>query len=104
MTRLRRFVLAALPLGRSDLRMTLSVVSILKGPPSQFTVTLYSSANSFGTRHEYEQVKPQPYRNLPCATFFSALVIVNSGSFGRLPLTTMLLTSSPPAPTRDRRR
>ena len=97
-------MLAALPPGKSDLRMTLSVFTILKAPPSQFTVTLYSSANSFGTRHEYEQVKPQPYRNLPCATFSSALVIVNSGSFGRLPLTMMLLQISPPAPTRDRRR
>jgi hypothetical protein len=46
--------------------ITLSLFwSISKGSPFIFTRMRYSFAGSLGTRHEYEQVKPQPYSKLP---------------------------------------
>lgn len=36
------------------------LLSISKGSACIVTTIWYSSANSEGTRHEYEQVKPQP--------------------------------------------
>jgi len=63
--------------------------------------TWYSSAGSDGTRHEYRQVKPHPYLNLPAATSSPSLVeIVNSGAEGSLPLTLRPLQTSPPIPTK----
>ena len=70
--------------GASDLRRASSPVSMRKGPPSICTFTRYSSAGSEGTRHEYRQVKPQPYSKVPFSTTSPfGLVMVNSGFGGR---------------------
>lgn len=80
-------------------RMLLCSVSILKGPALIWTWTVYSSASSEGTRHEYRQVKPHPYSNCPSATTSSPAEIVNFGLPGRFPLTAMLVQASPADPT-----
>ena len=56
-----------------------------KGPKSAvtFTVNLLPRYCS-GTRHEYEQVNPHPYRKLPLATSCpEASLMANLGSGGR---------------------
>ena len=53
------------------------------GPASISTLIRYSSARSDGTRHEYAQVKPQPYSNLPRLMISPlAVAIVNVGAAG----------------------
>ena len=53
----------------SDALMTLSASSSMaKGPAFILTRMRYSSAKLDGTRHEYPQVKPQPYSNEPLST------------------------------------
>ena len=82
--------------------MTLSAsCSIGKGSAFIVTRTRYSLSSFDGTRHEYPQVKPQPYSKLPCWTT-SPLesVMVNSGFEGRAPSTIMLSQISPAEPTR----
>ena len=77
-------------------------LSILKGSASISTFTSYLSAGSVGTRHEYEQVKPQPYSKLPVSTTSPFSVeIVNFGLPGRPPFTIMLVQTSPAWPTSD---
>jgi len=52
--------------------------------------------------HEYRQVKPQPYSNVPRSTTLpSGSVMVNAGFSGRPPFTIRLLQTSPPMPTSD---
>ena len=58
----------------SEAFSTLSAVrSISNGPPSIRTRMRYSLAGLDGTRHEYRQVPPQPYSNLPCWTVLPSL-------------------------------
>ena len=83
-------------------KMLLWSPSISKGPPFMRTWTKYSSAGSEGTRHEYRQVKPHPYSNSPSATVLpSAVVIVNFGLPGRLPLIRMSVQTSSAEPISD---
>ena len=80
------YLLAAFAAGCGDgILIVLELAgSMVNGPPSICTLTRYSSAAFDGTRHEYRQVKPQPYSKLPFWTTSPfAVVMVNSGGFGR---------------------
>ncbi len=59
-------------------------LSTLRGLLGQSGMTLALPLMDEGTRHEYEQVKPQPYSNLPeWIVLPAALTILKRGAGGR---------------------
>ena len=55
--------------------------SISNGPRSTSTNTWYLPLKSFGTRHEYRQLPPQPYLKLPTSNMFPVSSIILTLAF-----------------------
>jgi hypothetical protein len=86
-----------------DAGRTLSAFSSTgKGPADILTRMRYSFARSDGTRHEYRQVKPQPYSKSPCWTILPFGSVMVKLGFGGRPLSTIrFVHTSPVEPTSD---